>query len=137
MMTIRDLPLLNAILNGASATLLCFGYYFVRTHQVVKHRLCMLTALVSSTLFLTSYLIYHAHAGSIHYQGTGWRRLLYFLILLTHTLLAMVILPMVIMTVTRALRGLTEKHRRIARWTLPLWLYVSVTGVVIYWMLYH
>ena len=136
-MTVSDLPLVNAILNGTSATLLCAGYYFIRQRNIKIHRRCMVSALVSSTLFLISYLIYHFHVGSIHYRGTGWARLLYFSILLTHTILAVVIVPMVLITVTRALTGLIEKHRRIARWTLPLWLYVSVTGVVIYCMLYH
>jgi putative membrane protein len=136
---VTDLPLINAVLNGTSATLLCTGYYFIRNKNVSLHRRCMLLALVSSTLFLVSYLTYHIgfHVGSVHYQGTGWTRPVYFSILLTHTILAVVILPMVLVTVTRALKGRIEKHRQIAHWTLPLWLYVSVTGVVIYWMLYH
>jgi putative membrane protein len=137
--SVTDLPLINAVLNGTSATLLCSGYYFIRNKNVALHRRCMLLALVSSTLFLVSYLTYHIgfHVGSVHYQGTGWTRPVYFTILLTHTILAVVILPMVLITVTRALKGRIEKHRQIAHWTLPLWLYVSVTGVVIYWMLYH
>jgi uncharacterized membrane protein YozB (DUF420 family) len=136
---VTDFPLINAVLNGISATLLCSGYYFIRNKNVSLHRRCMLLALVSSTLFLVSYLTYHIgfHVGSVHYQGTGWTRPVYFSILLTHTILAVVILPMVLITVMRALKGRIEKHRQIAHWTLPLWLYVSVTGVVIYWMLYH
>lgn len=139
MIAVTDLPLINAVLNGTSATLLCTGYYFIRNKNVSLHRRCMLLALVSSTLFLVSYLTYHIgfHVGSVRYQGTGWTRPVYFSILLTHTILAVVILPMVLITVTRALKGRIEKHRQIAHWTLPLWLYVSVTGVVIYWMLYH
>jgi uncharacterized membrane protein YozB (DUF420 family) len=134
---VADLPLINAVLNGTSATLLCVGYYFIRNKYISLHRRCMILALVSSTLFLVSYLTYHFQVGSVHYRGTGWTRPVYFSILLTHTILAVVIVPLVLITVTRALKGRIEKHRRIARWTLPLWLYVSVTGVVIYWMLYH
>lgn len=139
MIDVKDFPLINAVLNGTSATLLCSGYYFIRNKNVALHRRCMLLALVSSTLFLVSYLTYHIgfRVGSVRYQGTGWTRPVYFSILLTHTILAVVILPMVLITVMRALKGRIEKHRQIAHWTLPLWLYVSVTGVVIYWMLYH
>ncbi len=139
MIAVTDFPLINAVLNGTSATLLCIGYYFIRNKNVSLHRRCMLLALVSSTLFLVSYLTYHIgfQVGSVRYRGTGWTRPVYFSILLTHTILAVVILPMVLITVTRALKGRIEKHRQIARWTLPVWLYVSVTGVVIYWMLYH
>jgi putative membrane protein len=137
MIAVTDLPLINAVLNGTSATLLCAGYYFIRNKNVFLHRCCMLLALVTSTLFLVSYLTYHFQVGSVHYRGTGWTRLVYFSILLTHTILAVVIVPLVLITVSRALKGLFEKHRQIARWTLPLWLYVSVTGVVIYWMLYQ
>ena len=137
MIAVTDLPLLNAVLNATSATLLCGGYYFIRNKNISLHRRCMILALVSSTLFLVSYLTYHFQVGSVHFRGIGWTRLVYFSILLTHTSLAAVIVPMVLITVTRALRGRIEKHRKIARWTLPLWLYVSVTGVVIYWMLYH
>jgi len=135
--TVKDLPLINAALNGTSATLLCAGYYFICNKNIFLHRRCMLLALVSSTLFLVSYLTYHFQVGSIHYRGTGWTRPVYFSILLTHTCLAATIVPLALITVTRALKGRIEKHRQIARWTLPLWLYVSVTGVVIYWMLYH
>lgn len=137
MIAVTDLPLINAVLNGTSATLLCAGYYFIRKKNISLHRRCMILALVTSTLFLVSYLTYHFQVGSIHYRETGWTRPVYFSILLTHTILAVVIVPLVLITVTRALRGRIEKHRQIAQWTLPLWLYVSVTGVVIYWMLYH
>lgn len=137
MIGLKDLPLINAVLNGTSATLLCTGYYFIRNKNTSLHRRCMLLALLSSTLFLVSYLTYHFQVGSVHYRGTGWTRPFYFSILLTHTILAAFIVPLVLSTVTRALKGRIEKHRQIARWTLPLWLYVSVTGVIIYWMLYH
>lgn len=137
MIAVTDLPLVNALLNGTSASLLSAGYYFVRHKNIPAHRRCMLLALCSSLLFLISYLTYHFQVGSVRYQGAGWTRLVYFSILLTHTILAAVIVPMVLVTVTRALKGRYDRHRRIARWTLPLWLYVSVTGVIIYWMLYH
>ena len=97
----------------------------------------MLTALLTSTLFLTSYLVYHANVGSVPFRGQGWLRVVYFTILISHTILAAAIVPLVLVTVTRALRRSFERHKRIARWTLPLWLYVSVTGVVVYWMLYR
>lgn len=139
MIAVKDLPLIDAVLNGTSASLLCAGYYFICNKNITLHRRCMLMALVSSTLFLISYLTYHIgfHVGSVHFRGTGWIRPVYFSILLTHTVLAAIIVPLVLITATRALKGRVEKHRQIARWTLPLWLYVSVTGVVIYWMLYR
>jgi len=105
--------------------------------KIAAHRAVMITALVSSSLFLTSYLYYHYHVGSVHFQGQGWSRPVYFSILISHTILAIVIVPMVIITLTRALRGNFARHRGIARWTFPLWLYVSVTGVIVYFMLYH
>ena len=110
---------------------------FIRRGRVVAHRTCMIAAVVSSTLFLASYLYYHFHVGSVHFRGQGWVRKLYFTILLTHTVLAAVIVPLVIVTLARGLRGVFDRHRAIARWTFPLWLYVSVTGVVIYLMLYR
>ena len=113
------------------------GYWFIRRGRVNAHRACMLTALVASTLFLASYLYYHAQVGSVPFQGRGWIRPVYFAILLSHTVLAAVIVPMVLVTVTRAVREQFDRHRRIARWTFPIWLYVSVTGVVIYFLLYH
>ncbi|MBZ5722555.1 MAG: DUF420 domain-containing protein [Acidobacteriia bacterium] len=130
-------PAINATLNGASAVLLLIGRGFIKRGRRAAHRAVMITALVSSTLFLISYLYYHAHVGSVHFQGQGWSRPVYFTILATHTVLAGVIVPMVIITLSRALRERFDRHRAIARWTFPLWLYVSVTGVVIYVMLYH
>ncbi|MEN3336262.1 MAG: putative rane protein [Blastocatellia bacterium] len=134
---IRFLPTLNAMLNATSGILLTTGYVFIRRRQVQAHRACMIAALISSSLFLISYLYYHYHAGATRFAGAGAARVIYFLILTTHTILAAVIVPFVIVTVTRALRGQFDRHRRIARWTLPMWLYVSITGVIVYLMLYH
>jgi len=131
------LPSLNALLNAASATLLVAGYLFLRRRNITAHRACMLGAVVASAAFFISYAIYHAHAGTTKFAGTGWVRPIYFAILISHTLLAAVIIPMVLLTLVRALRGDFARHRAIARWTFPLWLYVSVTGVLIYLMLYH
>lgn len=131
-----DLPTLNACLNGTSALLLATGYWFIRRGRRAAHRACMLTALGVSTAFLISYLIYHYRVGSVPFQGQGWVRPVYFTILLTHTVLAVVIVPLVLMTAGRAMRGSFERHARLARWTLPMWMYVSITGVIIYWMLY-
>jgi uncharacterized membrane protein YozB (DUF420 family) len=136
-MTISDLPLVNASLNGLSALLLAAGYACIRSGRRAAHRNCMIAALVSSTLFLTSYLVYHFHVGSVAFTGRGPIRTAYFAILITHTILAVLIVPLVATTVIRALRERFDAHRRIARITLPLWAYVSVTGVVIYWMLYR
>jgi len=136
-MTVHDLPTLNATLNGTSAVLLTAGFACIRRREIAAHRACMVAALVTSTVFLTSYIIYHAQVGSVRFQSQGWIRPVYFAILTTHTILAVVIVPLVVVTARRALRGQHAAHRRIARWTLPLWLYVSVTGVVIYWLLYH
>lgn len=129
-------PVLDASLNGTSAVLLLIGRGLIKRGRMAAHRAVMLTALVSSSLFLSSYLYYHAHVGSVHFQGQGWTRPVYFSILISHTILAAVIVPMIIITLTRALREHFDRHRVIARWTYPLWLYVSVTGVVIYVMLY-
>jgi len=134
---ISDLPAVNATLNGISAALLTTGYLFIRRGQVTQHKRCMIAALVSSTLFLTSYLIYHFHTGSRPFGGTGAIRVIYLAILFTHVVLAAVIVPLALITATRGLRSQFDRHVRIARWTLPLWLYVSVTGVVIYLMLYQ
>lgn len=128
---------LNATLNAISASLLSAGYFCVRTGRIVAHKTCMILAFTSSTIFLVSYVIYHARVGSVHFQGQGWIRPVYFTLLGTHTILAIVIVPLVILTLSRALRQQFDRHRRIARWTLPLWLYVSVTGVVVYVLLYH
>jgi len=130
-------PVINASLNGASTILLLTGRWMIGRGRVAAHRLVMLTALVTSTLFLISYVYYHVNVGSVHFQGTGWSRPVYFTILISHVLLAIVIVPMVIITLSRALRERFDRHRAIARWTFPLWLYVSVTGVLVYFMLYH
>jgi uncharacterized membrane protein YozB (DUF420 family) len=130
-------PALNAALNGTSFALLTAGYTFIRRKQVMRHRICMGSAVVTSSIFLVSYLYYHWHVGSVRFQGTGWVRPLYFTILLSHTLLAASLVVLVPITLTRALRERFDRHRAIARWTLPIWMYVSVTGVVIYLMLYH
>ena len=131
------LPRLNAILNGASAVALVVGWLCIRRRRVVAHQACMLTAFALSALFLVSYVLYHAQAGSRPFTGQGWIRPVYFTLLVSHIVLAAVILPLVLTTVYRAWRGDFVRHVRIARWTLPLWLYVSVTGVVVYGMLYH
>ncbi|HUK26111.1 MAG TPA: DUF420 domain-containing protein [Terriglobales bacterium] len=130
-------PVIDATLNGSSAVLLVTGWGFIKRGQIAVHRAFMIAAVVCSTLFLTSYLYYHYHVGSVRFQGQGWSRPVYFTILISHTLLAIVIVPMVIITLSRALRGRFDRHRRIARWTFPLWLYVSVTGVIVYFMLYR
>jgi uncharacterized membrane protein YozB (DUF420 family) len=137
LLALSDLPAVNATLNSASALLLAAGYFFICRGEVAAHRRCMLAALVTSALFLTSYLIYHYNVGSVPFTGRGWIRAVYFSILITHTILAAVIVPLVLVTLTRALREDFVRHRRIARWTLPLWFYVSVTGVIVYWMLYR
>ena len=130
-------PVINATLNGCSVVLLVIGRTLISRGKMAAHRAVMLTAVGTSSLFLVSYLYYHAHVGSVHFRGTGWSRPLYFTILTTHTILAAVIVPMVLITLSRALRQKFDRHRAIARWTFPLWLYVSVTGVVIYLMLYR
>jgi putative membrane protein len=130
------LPALNAILNGTSAVLLVLGYAFIRQRRVAAHLTCMLTAFGVSTLFLISYVIYHYNAGSRPFGGQGWIRPVYFTLLLTHILLAAAIVPLALTTIYRALTAQFIRHRRLARWTLTIWLYVSVTGVLIYWMLY-
>jgi uncharacterized membrane protein YozB (DUF420 family) len=130
-------PKVNATLNGSSAVLLVIGRTLIARGKMAAHRAVMLTALATSSLFLASYLYYHYHVGSVHFRGTGWSRPLYFTILISHTTLALVIVPMVIMTLTRALREQFDRHQAIARWTFPLWLYVSVTGVIVYLMLYQ
>jgi uncharacterized membrane protein YozB (DUF420 family) len=133
---LTHLPTLNAFLNGTSAVLLLLGYYFVKRTNIAAHKICMVSAFFSSTLFLISYLYYHAHIGSKHFEGIGLIRRVYFSILISHTLLAAAIVPMVLITIRKALKGDYLGHARIARWTWPIWMYVSVTGVVIYVMLY-
>jgi uncharacterized membrane protein YozB (DUF420 family) len=135
--TLRDLPALNALLNGMSATLLLAGYLLIRARRPNAHRAAMLGAVACSTLFLTSYLYYHSQVGSVRFTGQGPLRVVYFAILASHTVLAAAIVPLVLVTLRRALARSFDRHRRIARLTLPLWAYVSVTGVVIYWMLYR
>ena len=136
MLHLADLPALNATLNGAAAVLLVIAYVFIRRGQVVWHRRTMLAAFAVSALFLTSYVIYHAEAGSKPYTGTGAMRTLYFAILIPHVILAVAVLPMALVTLSRGLRLDIARHKKIARITLPLWLYVSVTGVIVYAMLY-
>ncbi|GAC1429119.1 MAG: hypothetical protein NVS1B11_23440 [Terriglobales bacterium] len=130
-------PKINAALNGASSVLLLIGYVLIRKRRIAAHRAVMITALISSTLFLTSYVYYHLHVGSVRFQGQGWSRPVYFTILISHVVLAIAIVPLVIITLSRALRERFDRHRAIARWTYPLWLYVSITGVIVYFMLYH
>ena len=137
MIPLTTFPHLNATLNAASAFFLVTGYFFIRRKRIKPHKICMLAAVATSVLFLASYLYYHFHAGSTKFTGQGFLRAVYFTILLSHTILAVVNVPFVIITLTRALQEKFDHHARIARWTLPLWLYVSVTGVVVYVMLYH
>ena len=138
MISTSQLPALNATLNGTSAIFLALGYYFIRQKRVDAHRACMMVAVVVSVLFLVSYVTYHLQIGSKHFPGQGLARPVYFTILFTHTVLAVVVaLYLAPVTLIRALRARFDQHRRIARWTLPIWFYVSVTGVIIYFMLYH
>ena len=130
-------PKINATLNGTSAVLLVAGRVLIARGKMAAHRAVMLTAVATSSVFLISYLCYHYHVGSVHFRGTGWSRPVYFTILISHTILAAVIVPMVIITLVRGLREQFDRHRAIARWTFPLWLYVSITGVVVYLMLYQ
>jgi putative membrane protein len=136
-MQVTDLPLVNAALNASATVFLLAGWRFIRRGDRQRHRAMMIAALACSTLFLASYLTYHYHAGSRPYGGTGTLRAVYFFVLITHVILAAAIVPLVILTVGRAWRGRFARHRAIARWTLPLWLYVSVTGVIVYLMLYR
>jgi uncharacterized membrane protein YozB (DUF420 family) len=131
------LPSLNAALNALSAALVVSGYLCIRRGKATAHKRCMVSALVVSSLFLLGYLMLRAVAGMTRFTGEGWIRPVYFAILSSHTVLAAVIVPLVFLALVRAIRGDFERHVRIARWTLPLWLYVSVTGVLIYWVLYH
>ncbi len=136
-MNVQSLPTLNAVLNGTAAVLLSYAYVMIRRRRIAAHRAGMIAAFLTSTAFLVSYVVYHAQAGSKLFTGQGPIRTVYFAVLITHVVLAGVIVPLAIITLARALGGRYGLHRRIARWTLPLWLYVSVTGVVIYVMLYH
>lgn len=131
------LPAVNATLNAISTVFLTVGWLFIRRRRIDRHRLCMLGAFTTSALFLTSYVVYHAHVGSVPFTGQGAIRVVYFTILITHVILAATILPLALITLSRALSRRFDRHRKIARWTLPIWLYVSVTGVVVYVMLYQ
>jgi len=128
---------LNAALNAVSAILLTVGFFFILNGKIRQHRACMISAFTASTLFLISYVVYHIRVGNIRFLGQGWIRPIYFTLLISHVTLAIAIVPMAVITLSRALREQFDRHRRIARWTLPLWLYVSVTGVIVYVMLYH
>jgi|SRR5438105_636394 len=136
-MTVHDLPAVNATLNGIAGVLLIVGYALMRARRIDLHRRVMLAAFVTSSLFLASYLIYHAQVGSVPFTRQGLVRPLYFTILITHVTLAVVTLPLAIVTLSRGLKARYPKHRAIARWTLPIWLYVSMTGVLVYVLLYQ
>ena len=136
-MTVYDLPAVNATLNGISAILLVIGYVAIRNRQVERHRKFMIGAFAVSTLFLICYVIYHANVGSRRFPGQGWIRGVYFSVLISHIVLAALVPPMAVVTLVRGLRARYDRHARLARWTLPIWLYVSVTGVVVYLMLYR
>jgi putative membrane protein len=136
-MDLEYFPALNAALNSISACLLIAGLIFIRRKNIFAHRICMGSAFFVSLLFLASYLYYHYHHGSTPFTGQGTIRSIYFFILITHTVLAAIVPILAVTTIYRAIRGQFDKHVRIARWTFPLWLYVSITGVVIYWMLYR
>ena len=136
MISVSNLPSLNAALNSLSAIFLLTGYLLIKSNRISAHRACMLSAFVCSTVFLISYLVYHYQVGSVPFKGQGWIRTVYFVILITHTILAATVVPLALITLRRALKGRFDAHRRIARWTFPIWLYVSVTGVIVYVMLY-
>jgi putative membrane protein len=134
---ISHLPAAEATLNALSAVLLLTGFFFIRRKNIRAHQACMLSAVATSALFLACYLTYHFYRGVVRFPGRGWSRPLYFALLGSHTILAAAIVPLVLVTLYRAWRKRFDLHRRIARWTLPAWLYVSVTGVAVYWVLYH
>ncbi len=136
-MTVTDLPALNATLNATSLVLLTAGWFLIKSGRRQAHKWCMIAALVMSAAFLTSYVIYHLQVGSVPFQKTGWIRTLYFLVLIPHIILAIAIVPMILITLSRALSNQFDRHKKIAKITLPLWLYVSVTGVIVYVMLYQ
>lgn len=135
--SVYDLPLVNATLNGVATILLIAGFIFIKRRRITAHRAAMIAAFVTSVLFLISYVVYHAHVGSRPFTGRGAIRVVYFTILISHIVLAAVVPPLAALTLWRALRGRFDRHMAIARWTLPVWLYVSVTGIVVYWMLYR
>ena len=136
MFSVSDLPTLNAILNGSGFVLLLSGFYFIKHGNITAHKMCMLSAFFLSVLFIISYLIYHFNVGSVRFERTGLIRQIYLIILVSHTILAVVNVPLVLITIYRAWKENFTRHVKIARWTLPIWLYVSVTGVIIYLMLY-
>jgi uncharacterized membrane protein YozB (DUF420 family) len=135
--TVHDLPAVNATLNGVSGVLLLAGYALIRTRRIALHRAVMITAFVTSSIFLVCYIVYHAQVGSVRFTRQGIVRPIYFAILISHVTLAATVPPLAIVTLTRGLRGRYARHRAIARWTLPIWLYVSVTGVLVYVLLYQ
>ena len=135
-MTVHDLPAVNASLNGLSAIFLGLGYGFIRAKKISAHKRCMIAAFTTSVIFLICYLTYHFNAGVTRFRDPAWFRPYYLTLLFTHTVLAVVIVPLILMTLSRALKARFELHRRIARWTWPLWMYVSVTGVLVYYILY-
>ncbi len=136
-MEVTDLPTVNASLNSVSTLLLGAGYYFIRNGDKQRHRACMIAAFCTSAVFLACYLVYHYQVGSVGFQGQGWIRPVYFTILISHIILAAAIVPLVLLTLYRAWKEQFDRHRRIAKWTWPIWMYVSVTGVIVYLMLYH
>lgn len=137
MLSVSDLPTLNAVLNSIAAVLIALGYYFIRRRKIDAHRRCMLAAVAVSAIFLVSYVTYHYFAGSVRYTKQDWTRPVYFFILVTHIFLAAAIVPLVLRTVHLGLSNRFASHVRIARWTFPIWMYVSVTGVIVYLMLYR
>jgi uncharacterized membrane protein YozB (DUF420 family) len=136
-MSLFDLPTLNSILNSTAAVLLGAGFYFIKKRRIEAHKRCMVAAMAMSVAFLASYVIYHTYVGSVPFTGEGWIRPVYFFILITHIILAILIVPMVLRTAYFGFASRFDKHVRIARKTFPLWMYVSVTGVIVYLMLYR
>ena len=136
-MTVHDLPAVNASLNALSGLLLLTGYVMIRTRRIQQHRRCMIAAFITSSVFLVSYIVYHAQVGSVPFTRQGFVRPMYFAILVTHVTLAAAVVPLALVTLTRGLKGRYPQHIRIARWTFPIWLYVSVTGVLVYVLLYQ
>ena len=136
-MTVHDLPAVNATLNALSGVLLTIGYVLIRSRRIEQHRVCMITAFVTSSLFLICYIVYHAQVGSVRFTRQGFVRPVYYAILISHVTLAVAVLPLAILTLSRALKRRYPQHRRLARWTLPIWWYVSVTGVLVYVLLYQ
>ena len=137
MIGVSDLATVNAALNATSAVLIGAGFYFIKQKNIRAHKVCMISALMVSALFLTSYLVYHYNVGSVRFTKQGWIRGVYFPLLISHTILAAAVLPMVLRTAFLAFKGRFPNHVRIAKWTFPVWMYVSVTGVVVYVLLYH